>query len=181
LRNLILRYFTNSLVGNKPPFSMSEFYGAMASRPVSPTGDVGYANGSTFTVPYYNVLIIKLRGGQAGGQGNQGFTNNDCGGDPTGINGDPGSSSAFGGFVSASGGAPNSNLGQEKTFYIYADSTPGAPTRGSNISIIVGGGGAGGRGGDQTGWFPGTTNCANYGKAGTGSDGDDGYLTVSVQ
>lgn len=181
LSDNVLRYFTNSLVGNKPPFSMSEFYGAMASRPVSPTGDVPYGNGSTFTVPYYNVLIIKLQGGQAGGQGNQGYTNDGCGGDPTGKNGNPGGTSAFGGFVSAAGGPPNSNYGEQKTIYIYADSTPGAPTRGTNIGVTVGGGGAGGQGGDQRAFYPFTTTCWDFGKAGSGTTGAAGYVTVSVQ
>jgi hypothetical protein len=177
----VKRTFTNSLVGNRPPISFSEFYGSMASRPVSPTGDVAYANGSTFTVPYYNYLVIKMVGGQAGGQGNQGFTNNGCGGDPTGKNGNPGGATSFGTLTSASGGAPNSGAGASVTTIIYADTTPGAPTRGTNFSITVGAGGTGGQGGDQTGWVPFTTTCGNFGKAGGGSTGSNGSLTVSVQ
>lgn len=175
----VKRTFTNSLVGNKPPISFSEFYGAMRSRPVSPTGDIPYSNGSTFTIPYYNYLVIKMVGGQAGGQGNQGFTNDGCSGDPTGKNGNPGGTTSFGTLTSASGGSPNSGAGASVTTYIYADTTPGAPTRGTTFSITVGAGGSGGQGGDQTGKISGT--CYNFGKAGSGSTGSAGSLTVSVQ
>lgn len=177
----VKRTFTNSLVGNRPPFSFSEFYGTMRTRPVVQTGDVSYSNGSTFTVPYYNVLIVKMRGGQAGYQGNQGFTNNNCGGDPTGKNGDPGNPTSFGSYGSVVGGAPNAGAGQSETIYIYADSTSNAPTRGASILVTVGSGGGGGQGGDQTGWIPNTSTCYYWGKAGTGANGSNGSLTVSVQ
>lgn len=176
----VKRTFSNSGTGNFPPISFSDFLGAMKTRPVSPTGDVGYGNGSTFSVPYYNVLIVKMQGGQAGGQGNQGYTNDGCGGDPTGKNGSPGGTTYFGGYASASGGAPNSGAGAYVVAYIYADSTPGAPTRGTGVGITIGQGGPGGQGGDQTG-KAGLSWCSNFGKAGSGATGSAGYLTVSVQ
>lgn len=176
----VRRNFSNSGTGNFPPISFSDFLGAMKTRPVVATGDVAYSNGSTFTVPYYNVLIVKMVGGQAGGQGNQGYTNDGCGGDPTGKNGNPGGTTYFGSYASASGGSPNSGAGASVTAYIYADSTPGAPTRNTGIGISIGQGGSGGQGGDQTG-KAGLPWCNNFGKAGGGSTGSNGSLTVSVQ
>lgn len=176
----VKRTFSNSGTGNFPPISFSDFLGAMKTRPVSPTGDVSYANGSIFTVPYYNYLVIKMVGGQAGGQGNQGYTNDGCGGDPTGKNGSPGGTTYFGSYTSASGGSPNLGAGASVTTYIYADSTPGAPTRGTSVSITVGAGGGGGQGGDQTG-KAGTSSCFNFGKAASGATGSAGSITVSVQ
>lgn len=176
----VKRNFSNSGAGNFPPISFSDFLGAMVSRPVVTTGDVSYGNGSTFSVPYYNVLIVKMQGGQAGGQGNQGYTNDGCGGDPTGKNGNPGGTTSFGNLASASGGSPNSGAGAYVVAYIYADTTSGAPTRGTGVGITIGQGGAGGQGGDQTG-KAGLPWCNNFGKAGSGSTGSPGYLTVSVQ
>jgi hypothetical protein len=170
-------FFDNNSSGNGPPTDFSEFYGTRKTIPVTPTGDVSYGNGSYFTVPFYNRLIIKLQGGSGGSGGGAGNTwpSTYTAGNPGGTGG----SSQFGSWVTAAGGGGGAGdsgggaqagaPGQYIEYTINADTTPNAPLKNTQIQIFVGSGGSAGTGG------------GNWPQGGSGSSGSSGYVTVKVE
>lgn len=201
------RGFFDGASGNFAPTDMSEFYGTRPSIPVSPVSNQAQANGSTYTVPFYNtitVVVVGGTGGQAGTYGINGCTNNTP--TPSG-NGSTGGSSSFGSYVTSSGGAGGGGnggagaAGVSRTLVFDANAntvsingvvqsgvTP--PLRNTTISVTVGAGGNGGGGGAnavlvQTGdsGFPNYTptyTCYPAGNAGSGSNGASGSVTLSL-
>ncbi len=182
-------FFDNSATGNFPPLDMSEFYGTRKTIPVTPTGDVSYGNGSYFTVPFYNRLIITLQGG-TGGQGgavgyySQGYHNGTL---TAGNGGTGGGTSSFGTWLSGGGGAGGGGGGNSgaagtyATLIIDAETTAGAPLKDTQIYIAVGGGGGGGSGGPIYSSNDGKWSYSLAGYAASGSAGSSGYVTVKVE
>lgn len=182
-------FFDNSATGNFPPLDMSEFYGTRKTIPVTPTGDVSYGNGSYFTVPFYNRLIIKLQGGTGGQGGAVGYYS---GGYSNGVltaggGGGNGGTSSFGTWLSGGGGAGGGGGGNSgaagtyATLIIDAETTAGAPLKDTQIYITVGSGGGGGGGGPIYVSTDGKYGYSLAGYAASGSAGSSGYVTVKVE
>lgn len=180
--------------GNMAPTDFSEFYGKRKTIPVSPSGPTALSNGAYYTIPFYNKLTFVITGGQAGGQGPNGW--NGEGNYPTpGSNGNGGGTSSFGSY-SASGGSPNSGAGSTRTIIYDANNnttsdngsvTSGCPLKDASFLVTVGSGGSGGRGGYNRvyrdfpypfdyldGWY-------NEDNANFGSTGASGSVTVKVE
>jgi len=171
------RGYFDQAMGNNPPIDMLEFYGKRKTIPVTPS-DRYYANGEYFTVPFFNQIIVTMIGGQAGGRGNDGSVRDGCGGDASGVNGDAGGATKFGIYASSPGGSPNLNYGPTVIYTMNAETGSNFLPVGVPILVTLGGGGSGGRGGDQR-WKIGNT-CYDFGKAGGGTGGNPGSLRIQV-
>jgi hypothetical protein len=171
------RGYFDQAMGNNPPIDMLEFYGKRKTIPVTPTGNVGYGNGSYFSVPFYNKLTITMQGGSGGTRGSDGY--NGCNYTVTGGGaGGTGSPSSFGSYGSAGGGGSDS-AGQVVVIVIDAETNSNAPLRGVPILVTVGGGGGGGAGGANAVLING--RCYGAGNAASGSTGASGSVTIKVE
>ena len=201
------RGYFDGASGNFAPTDMSEFYGTRPSIPVSPVSNQSQANGSTYTVPFYNTITVVVTGGAGGQAGFYGV--NGCSGNtptPSG-GGGAGGTSSFGSYVSSSGGSGGGgsggggSAGQTKTIIFDANANTVTingviqsgvypPLKNTSIACTVGAGGAGGGGGTnfaliQTGnsGFPNYTpiyTCFAIGNAANGAAGAAGSVILSL-
>lgn len=204
-------YYDNGVAGVFPlapdPISFSDFYSKRSANPVAPTTQTFSASG-TFTTPaVYTLMIVTVRGGGGGAGGSNGKVN--CGetqGITYGADGSQGGSSAFGDYVSCSGGSggrgtgTNGNNGSPLNdgvppggagfdgggsggsggYSIITLVSPAAggigPNPGSTVNVTVGTGGIGGVGGLNSQIWGGV--CTVIGNATKGQNGNDGSVTI---
>jgi len=178
------RGYFDQAMGNNPPIDMLEFYGKRKTIPVVASGPTAQANGSYFSVPFYNKITIVVKGGTNGGTGANGYyQGGPNAGLPTGgSGGTAGGSSQFGSYGSAGSGGTT-------TIVFNAESDPNAPLKGIPILNTVGAAGVGGKGGDIWNWesvyniFTGRyeNQYVYRGDAAQGANGSPGSITIKVE
>ena len=180
------RGYFDQAMGNNPPIDMLEFYGKRKTIPVVASGPTAQANGSYFSVPFYNKITITITGGSGGQAGAYGINACDRNNPTPSGGGGVGGTSSFGGYGSAVGGGGGSgnagggSVGQTTIIVFDAEADPNAPLKGIPILNTIGAGGAGGRGGPN-GVYLGPTCYFPYTEAATGATGSPGSITIKVE